>query len=122
MEESKQLSVKENIEIVGKSLIEHQSSGREYKKSVELTKSEISGMDTKIELMIQDTPKSFFPQITELFSDLRGEITHQKNMNEYLQKQITELKKERSVISQHIVASNTSVSILQEKVGTPSKF
>ena len=79
-------------------------------------------MDTKIELMIQDTPKSFFPQITELFSDLRGEITHQKNMNEYLQKQITELKKERSVISQHIVASNTSVSILQEKVGTPSKF
>ncbi|OMJ76841.1 hypothetical protein SteCoe_23687 [Stentor coeruleus] len=122
MEDNKEVSVKENIQKVNQDLLELQSSGRDYKKYIETTRAEIVSMDTKIELMIQDTPKSFMPQIEELFSDLKNEIARQGNMNEFLQKQITELKKERSLIAQHIVGSNTSVSILQDKVGYSSKY
>jgi gas vesicle protein len=122
MEENKEVSVKENIQKVNQDLLELQSSGRDYKKYIETTRAEIVSMDTKIELMIQDTPKSFMPQIEELLSDLKNEIARQWNMNDFLQKQITELKKERSLIAQHIVGSNTSVSILQDKVGYSSKY
>jgi gas vesicle protein len=122
MEETKEMSIKENIETVAESLAQLQGITREYKKLTESARSEIISMETKIDLMIQDTPKSYGPQISELFSDLKNEIQHQKHMNEYLQKQITELKKERSIIGQHIIASNTSVSILQEKVGFSSKY
>jgi gas vesicle protein len=122
MEENKEVSVKENIQKVNQDLLELQSSGRDYKKYIETTRAEIVSMDTKIELMIQDTPKSFMPQIEELLSDLKNEIARQGNMNDFLQKQITELKKERSLIAQHIVGSNTSVSILQDKVGYSSKY
>ncbi|OMJ73151.1 hypothetical protein SteCoe_28219 [Stentor coeruleus] len=122
MEENKEVSVKENIQKINQDLLELQSSGRDYNKYIEITRAEIVSMDTKIELMIQDTPKSFMPQIEELFSDLKNEIARQGNMNDFLQKQITELKKERSLIAQHIVGSNTSVSILQDKVGYSSKY
>ena len=122
MEETKEISLKDNIDQVGQNLLELQGSGRDYKKSIELLKSEIISMNTKVDLMILDTPKSYMPQISELFSDLRNEIIAQKSTNEYLQKQITELKKERSIIGQHIIASNTSVSILQDNVGYSSKY
>ncbi|OMJ66284.1 hypothetical protein SteCoe_36933 [Stentor coeruleus] len=122
MEENKEVSVKDNIQQVNQDLLDLQSSGRDYKKYIETTRGEIVIMEAKIELMIKDTPKSFMPQIEELFSDLKNEITRQSNMNEFLQKQITELKKEHSILSQHIIASNTSVSILQDKVGYASKY
>lgn len=122
MEEGKELSVKNNIEHVGQNLLELQGGEREYKKYVDLMKSEIVSMNTKVDLMILDTPKSFMPQISELFADLRSEISSQKSANEYLQKQITELKKERSILGQHIIASNTSLSILQDSVGFTSKY
>lgn len=122
MEENKEVSVKDNIQQVNQDLLDLQSSGRDYKKYIETTRGEIVSMEAKTELMIRDTPKSFMPQIEELFSDLKNEITRQSNMNEFLQKQITELKKERSILSQHIIGSNTSVSILQDKVGYTSKY
>jgi predicted nucleic acid-binding Zn-ribbon protein len=122
MEENKEISVKDNIQQVNQDLLDLQSSGRDYKKYIETTRGEIVSMEAKTELLIRDTPKSFMPQIEELFSDLKNEITRQSNMNEFLQKQITELKKERSILSQHIIGSNTSVSILQDKVGYTSKY
>lgn len=122
MEEKKELNVKENIESVQNDLLEMQTSLRDFKKNVTSTAAEVAGMEAKIELLINDTPKSFFPQIEEIFRDLKNEISNQKLQNENLQKQITDLKKERSVIAQHVVASNTKVSILNEKVGFVSKY
>ena len=122
MEEKKELNVKENIESVQNDLLEMQTSLRDFKKNVTATAAEVAGMEAKIELLINDTPKSFFPQIEEIFRDLKNEIVNQKLQNENLQKQITDLKKERSVIAQHVVASNTKVSILNEKVGFVSKY
>lgn len=122
MEEKKDLNVKENIERVHGEILEIQSSVREFKNFVAVTGAEIVGMESKITLMTNDTPRSFFPQIDEIFKDLRNEIQNQKVQNESLQKQITDLKKERSVLSQHVVANNTKVSILNEKVGFESKY
>jgi predicted nucleic acid-binding Zn-ribbon protein len=122
MEEKKELNVKENIEHVQNEIFLIQSSLRDFKKTVTATAAEVAGMEAKIELLINDTPKSFFPQIEEIFRDLKNEMVSQKVHNENLQKQITDLKKERSVIAQHVVASNTKVSILNEKVGFISKY
>jgi predicted nucleic acid-binding Zn-ribbon protein len=122
MEENKELSVKANIEALSQSIHSLQLLTRDYKKLIEGSKTEVTSMESKIALLIQDTPKSFQPQIDELFSDLRSDVQNQKNMNEFLQKQITELKKESSVVAQHIIAQNASVSILQDKVGYSSRY
>lgn len=122
MEETKELSIKENLEKAHREILDLQNSVREFKKIVAVTGTEIMGMEAKIDLITNDTPRSFFPQIEEIFKDLRSEVIVQKNQNESLQKQITELKKERCVLAQHIVANNTLVSILNEKVGVDSKY
>ena len=122
MEERKELSVKENVEKVHREILELQNLVREVKKITAVAGTEIMGMEAKIDLITNDTPRSFFPQIEEIFKDLRSEVTVQRNQNESLQKQITELKKEKSLLSQHIVVNNSKVSILNEKVGVVSKY
>lgn len=118
MEESKELnSVKQNAGQVEEFIKELQSNMRDYKHYIETTRAELISMETNVTLITDDTPKSIFPQIEELFSDLKHEIQHQKDLNDHLQKQITGLKKEKSVLAQNIIASNTRSQILEDSVG-----
>lgn len=90
---------------------------RESKNLAESTRAEVVGMESNVGLLTDDTPKAFFPQINEIFRDLQQEIRRQNDVNEFLLKQITELKKEDSVIKQKIVDSETKSRILEDAVG-----
>ena len=92
---------------------------RESKGLAESTRSEIVGMEKNVGLMTDDTPKTFSPQISEIYKDFHQEVQHQADVNEYFQKQLTELKKIASVIRQKLVDSNTKSEILESSVGIP---
>ncbi|CAG9319997.1 unnamed protein product [Blepharisma stoltei] len=118
MEETKDMnSIKQNAAEVEENIKELQANLRDYKHFVEITRAELVSMETNITLLTDDTPKSIFPQIDELFTDLKHEIQNQKDLNDYVQKQITGLKKEKSVLLQNVIASNTRCQILDENVG-----
>ena len=117
MEPSQPLSIKENTKVVEESIREVQTNLREYKNLVETARADIVAMENKSSLATEDTPKSIIPQIEELLGDLRQEVQHQKDTNEHIQRQITALKKEESVVQQHIVASNTRCQILEQQIG-----
>ena len=110
-------NVKQNISSLENSIADTQKVLRESKNLAENTRSEIVGMETSISLLTDDTPKAFFPQISEMFKDFQQEVNNQIDANEYFQKQLTELKKESSVIHQKIIASNTKSKILEDAVG-----
>ena len=110
-------NVKQNISSLENSIADTQKVLRESKNLAENTRSEIVGMETSITLLTDDTPKAFFPQISEMFKDFQQEVKNQMDANEYFQKQLTELKKESSVIHQKIIASNTKSKILEDAVG-----
>jgi len=90
---------------------------RESKNLAESTRAEVVGMESNVGLLTNDTPKAFFPQINEMFKDLQQEIRRQNDVNEFMLKQITELRKEDSVIRQKIVDSETKSRILEDAVG-----
>ena len=110
-------NVKQNISSLENSIADTQKVLRESKNLAENTRSEIVGMETSVSLLTDDTPKAFFPQISEMFKDFQQEVRNQMDANEYFQKQLTELKKESSVIHQKIIASNTKSKILEDSVG-----
>lgn len=110
-------SVKQNIGQVEDYIRSLQSNLRDYKKLVENLRAETLAMENKVSLGIEDIPKSIAPQIEEVLIDLRQQISRQKDQNEHLQKQITSLKKEKSILHQHLIASNTRGQILEEHVG-----
>lgn len=110
-------SVKQHIGQVEDNIRSLQANLRDYKKLVENLRTETIAMENKVTLNIEDIPKSISPQIDEMLLDLRQQISRQKDQNEHLQKQITGLKKEKSILHQHIIASNTRGQILEEHVG-----
>jgi hypothetical protein len=90
---------------------------RDSKNEAENARSEIVGMETSVTLLTDDTPKAFFPQINEIFKDFQQEIKQQNDVNEYFQKQLTELKKESSILHQKMIGYNSRSNILEEAVG-----
>ena len=111
------MSLKDNVTVVEDSIQELQKSLREYKMLVEVSRADIVSMENKISLSTDGTQKSISPQIEELMGDLQQEIRHQKDTNEHIQKQITGLKKDKSILQQHIIGSNTRCQILEENIG-----
>ena len=120
MEETKELSIKDGIDKTSTNVTDLLGFERELKKDIEFVKKEILSMNINLDSLIDATPKPVLSRLADIYSDLKSEISSQKSMNEYLQKQITSLKKERSIIGQHIVINNNHTSILQEKVGFTS--
>jgi septal ring factor EnvC (AmiA/AmiB activator) len=110
-------NVKQNISTLENSISEVQKILRDSKNLAENTRSEIVGMESTVSLLTDDTPKAFFPQISEMFKDFQQEVKNQGDANEYFQKQLTDLKKESSIIHQKIIASNTKSKILEDAVG-----
>lgn len=110
-------NVKQNISTLEGAISEVNKILRDSKNLAENTRSEIVGMESSVSLLTDDTPKAFFPQISEMFKDFQQEVKNQFDANEYFQKQLTELKKESSIIHQKIIASNTKSKILEDAVG-----
>jgi septal ring factor EnvC (AmiA/AmiB activator) len=57
------------------------------------------------------------PLISSNYDGLKKSITMQQNDNQHLQKQITEMKKEKSMIQQHIIQNQNKLAILEVQVG-----
>ena len=51
------------------------------------------------------------------FDDLSDQINRQRNENENMQKQIIELKREKSVIQQSIMLASQKIAQLEDAVG-----
>ncbi|OMJ78836.1 hypothetical protein SteCoe_21280 [Stentor coeruleus] len=110
-------NVKQNISNIEGQIADAQRLLRDSKNLAETTRAEIVGMETNVTLLTEDTPKALFPQIAEIFKDFQQEVKKQCDMNDFFQKQLTELKKESSILHQKIIASNTKSNILEEAVG-----
>ena len=117
MEETKELSVKEHIDKIAVNVREIVEIGKDFSIRVEDLQREVNFLNAKIESAIDMTPVPILSRISDLYSDLKAQIHSQKAENEALQKNITEIKKDRSVIKQHFGIDNDKISKLQEKLG-----
>ncbi len=73
---------------------------REYKKEIELLRQDIAMMDNHLQTLNDENIKVVNPLIVSNFESLTNQITMQKNENDHMQKQLTELKKEKSLMQQ----------------------
>jgi predicted nucleic acid-binding Zn-ribbon protein len=112
-------NVKDNIAQVEESIFEAQTYLRDLSRNIEGLRTDTSYLESRIHIEIDDTPKTVAPVIAQLLADFRREVNAQKDVNEHIQRQITGLKKEKSQLQQHIVASNTRAQILEDNVGLP---
>ena len=110
-------NIKQNISNLETLIGDVQKCLRDSKSLAENARSEIVSMESNVCLLTDDTPKAFVPQINEVYKDFHQEVKHQIDINDYFQKQLTELKKESSILHQRIIGCGTKSNILEESVG-----
>ena len=71
---------------------------REYKKEIELLRQEISLMDNHLSTLNDENVKLVNPQIVQNFDDLQAQIALQRKDNDHMQRQLVELKREKSQV------------------------
>ena len=74
-------------------------------------------MRTKIDNINEEIVETTTPLVESLYRSLELGMTNQKEENSNFQEQLTELKKEKSILSQMIVASHKRSDLLNEEVG-----
>jgi predicted nucleic acid-binding Zn-ribbon protein len=90
---------------------------QEYHKLVELYRQELQSMKTKIENINEEIVETTTPLVESLYRSLELGMIQQKEENGNFQEQLTDLKKEKSILSQMIVASSKRTEHLHEEVG-----
>ena len=78
--------------------MEAQGQLREYKKEIEMLRQEINLMENHLTTQNDENVKIINPFIMSNFDDLTDQINRQRNENENMQRQIVELKKDKSLI------------------------
>ena len=71
---------------------------RDYKKEIELLRQEISLMENHLSTQNDENVKVINPYILQNFEDLQNAIRKQQTENEHAIRQISELKREKSLI------------------------
>ena len=74
-------------------------------------------MRTKIENINEEIIETTTPLVESLYRQLELGMVNQKEENNNFQDQLTDLKKEKSILSQMIVASHKRTEHLHEEVG-----
>ena len=74
-------------------------------------------MRTKIDNINEEIVETTTPLVESLYRSLELGMINQKEENGHFQEQLTDLKKEKSILSQMIVASHKRSEILNEEVG-----
>lgn len=74
-------------------------------------------MRTKIENINEQITETTTPLVESLYRSLELGMINQKEENNNFQEQLTDLKKEKSILSQMIVASMKRTEALHEEVG-----
>lgn len=96
---------------------ESKSQMRDYKKEIDLLRQEISLMENHLSTQNDENVKVLNPFIMANFQDLSNQITGQRKENDHMQKQLIDLKKEKSLIQQMIIHSQHKIAELEEAVG-----
>ena len=91
-------SVKGHIRRVEEWIGEAQQALREYKKEIELLRQEIGLMENHLSTQNDENVKVINPYIMANFEELQTSIVKQQKENDHMQKQVIELKREKSVI------------------------
>lgn len=84
---------------------------------MELYRQDLESMKTKISNINEEIVETMTPLVESLHRSLEVGIINQKEENNNFQDQLTELKKEKSILSQMIVASLKRTEHLHEEVG-----
>ena len=71
---------------------------REYKKEIEALRQDIAMMDNNLQTLNDENIKVINPLIVTNFEHLQAQISSQRNENEHMQRQLTELKKEKALM------------------------
>ena len=71
---------------------------REYKKEIDLLRQEISLMDNHLSTLNDENVKLVNPQLMQNFDDLQAQIALQRKDNDHMQRQLVELKREKSQV------------------------
>ena len=90
---------------------------QEYHKLIELYRQELQGMKNKIENTNDEIMDTTHPLVEALYRNLEMGMISQREENSNFQEQLTELKKEKAVLSQMIVATSKRTEQLNEEVG-----
>ena len=82
-----------------------------------MLRQDVAMMDNHLQTLNDENIKVVNPLIISNFESLTNQITMQKNENDHMQKQLTELKKEKSLMQQQIMGSSQKIAQLEESVG-----
>ena len=110
-------SAKAYIKTIESMIEEGQGVMREYKRQVNLLKSEISILNQKIENINSHNIKTIIPIINEDMNNLQKEIEIQDEANEMLQNQVTSIKKDKCEMFYLIEQYEDRCSYLEKKIG-----
>ena len=90
---------------------------RDYKKEIDLLRQEISLMENHLCTQNDENVKVLNPFIMANFNDLTTQIGLQRKENDHLQKQLIELKRDKSVVQQAIIHCQHKIAALEDSVG-----
>jgi len=90
---------------------------REFKKEIYLLRQEIESMERALFTHNEENKKVLFPSIDSNMDELLSAINMQKHQNAMLQKQLTDLQKEKQQMQQQILAFHSRIELLEEQVG-----
>ena len=90
---------------------------RDYKKEIEMLRQEIGLMENHLSTQNDENVKVINPYVMQNFDDLQTAIRKQQTENEHALRQINELKREKSIIQQSIMASGQKIAALEDLVG-----
>ena len=82
-----------------------------------MLRQEIGLMENHLSTQNDENVKVINPYIMANFEDLQDSINKQKKENELMTRQIIELKKEKSLMQQSILASGQKIAQLEDMVG-----
>ena len=90
---------------------------RDYKKEIEMLRQEIGLMENHLSTQNDENVKVINPYVMQNFDDLQTAIRKQQTENEHALRQINELKREKSIIQQSIMAAGQKIAALEDLVG-----
>jgi CHASE3 domain sensor protein len=90
---------------------------RDYKKEIDLLRQEISLMENHLSTQNDENVKVLNPYIISNFQELSNQISLQLKDNDHLQKQLIELKRDKSTVQQAIIHCQHKISALEGVVG-----
>ena len=76
---------------------------REYKKEIEMLRQEVGLMENHLSTQNDENVKVINPYIMANFEELQTSIIKQQKENDHMQKQVLEMRREKSLMQQAIM-------------------